>query len=412
MLPAGTPLSDWLTWLETLSPREIDLGLDRVRVVMARLPIELPKHVLLVAGTNGKGSSVAVAGALLRAAGYDVGAYTSPHIIEYNERIAIGNRPAADDEIVAAFETIESVRDEVPLTYFEYGTLSALVLFSEANLDAWLLEVGMGGRLDAVNAVEPTAALITNVALDHCEWLGDDIESIAAEKAGVMRPGIPVVYGGDEVPRAILDRAESIGARLLLPHRDFVVGNLPQPGLLGDFQVRNASAVIALLEAAGLSAATETALIDEVLPAVRLNGRSQRINRDGVEWYLDVAHNPAAARMLGATLAAAERKGETHAIIGMLDDKDVEGIIAPLNDHVDRWIAVTADSHRGIPATELARRIANHSDRPCLVTESLSAAIDIARQDAAGNDTILVTGSFYIVGPVLQRLELYSPPDS
>ena len=270
----------------------------------------------------------------------------------------------------------------------------------------------MGGRLDAVNAVEPTAALITNVALDHCEWLGDNIEAIAAEKAGVMRPGIPVVYGGDDVPNAILDRAESIGARLLLPGRDFIADDLPQPGLLGDFQVRNASAVVALLEAAGLSQATDAALIAEVLPAVRLYGRSQRVISDGIEWYLDVAHNPAAAEMLAATLGAEERDGEMHAIIGMLDDKDVEGIIAPLNEHVDRWIAVAADCHRSIPAAELARRIANETARPCLVAESLRGAIDIARQDAVGNDTILVTGSFYLVGPVLQQLELYSRPDS
>ena len=149
-----------------------------------------------------------------------------------------------------------------------------------------------------------------------------------------------------------------------------------------------------------------------MLPTVRLYGRSQRITSDGIAWYLDVAHNPAAAEMLAATLGAEEREGKTHAIIGMLDDKDVEGVVAPLNEHVDRWIAVAADSHRGIPAAELARRIANQTDRPCLVAESLPVAIDIARQDAAGNDTILVTGSFYIVGPVLQQLELYSPPDS
>ena len=409
--PAGTPLSDWLAWLETLSPAEIDLGLDRVHAVMARLPIEVPEHVLLIAGTNGKGSSVAMAGALLRAAGYEAGSYTSPHIIDYNERIAIGNRLAGDDEIVAAFETIEAVREDVPLTYFEYGTLAAFVLFSRADLDVWVLEIGMGGRLDAVNAVDPTAALITNVALDHCEWLGDDIETIAAEKAGVMRPGVPVVYGGDDVPKAILDHAESTGAHLLLPGRDFVAGDLPQPGLLGDFQVRNAAAVIALLEAAGLSKATEAALVAEVLPRVRLDGRSQRVIGEGIEWYLDVAHNPAAAEMLAATLGARRRGGKTVAIIGMLDDKDVEGIITPLNEHVDRWIAVAADSRRGIPADELARRIANHSNRPCLVAESMAVAVDSARQGAGENDTILVTGSFYIVGPVLQQLELYSPPD-
>jgi len=412
MLPAGTPLSDWLTWLETLSPAEIDLGLDRVHAVMARLPLEFPQHVLLIAGTNGKGSSVAMATALLRAAGYKTGAYTSPHIIEFNERIAIGERLASDDEIVAAFETIEAVRGDVALTYFEYGTLAAFVLFSQSDLDAWVLEVGMGGRLDAVNAVDPTAALITNVALDHCDWLGNDIETIAAEKAGVMRQDIPVIYGGSDVPAAIVDRAEAIGARLLLPGRDFSAAGLPQPGLPGDFQLHNAAAVIALLESAGLSRATDVKLVAEVLPRVRLDGRGQRVVADGIEWYLDVAHNPAAAGVLAATLGAERRAGGVIAIIGMLDDKAVEGVIAPLNEHIGRWIAVAADSRRAIPAAELARRIANHSDRPCLVAESLSEALEIARREAGENDTILVTGSFYLVGPVLQQLELYSRPDS
>ena len=411
MLPAGTPLSDWLTWLETLSPREIDLGLDRVHAVMARLPLELPEHILVIAGTNGKGSSVAIATALLRAAGYKTGAYTSPHIVDYNERIAIGERLASDDEIVAAFESIEAVRDDVPLTYFEYGTLAAFVLLSQASLDVWVLEVGMGGRLDAVNAVDATAALITNVALDHCDWLGEDIETIAAEKAGVMREDIPVVFGGHDVPQAVVEHAAAVGAHLLLPGRDFTIDGVPQPGLRGDFQVHNAAAVIALLNAAGLSNATDQALVADVLPGVKLDGRSQRIVENGVEWHLDVAHNPAAAAVLAATLGEEQRDGATIAIIGMLDDKDVEGVIAPLNEHISRWIAVAADSHRAIPAAELAGRIANHSDRPCLVAESLSGALEIARQEAGENDTILVTGSFYLVGPVLQQLELYSRPD-
>jgi len=175
MLPAGSPLSAWLTWLETLSPNEIELGLERVREVLDRLDIELPEHVIIVGGTNGKGSTVAMTGALLRAAGYTVGTYTSPHIVDYNERIVVGEEPVSDEEIVAAFETIEAVRDGVPLTYFEYGTLAAFVVFASARLDVWLLEVGMGGRLDAVNVIDPTAALITNVDLDHWD---EEIDTI------------------------------------------------------------------------------------------------------------------------------------------------------------------------------------------------------------------------------------------
>ncbi len=207
MLPAGSPLPDWLTWLETLSPRDIDLGLERVQAVLNRLSLSIPEHVLLIAGTNGKGSSVAMADALLRAADFRVGAYTSPHITDYNERISVQGRLADDAEIVAAFEKIEAVRDDALLTYFEYGTLAAMVLFAEAALDVWILEVGMGGRLDATNAIDPTGVLICNVSLDHCDWLGKDIDTIAVEKAGVMRGGIPVVFGAENVPRAIVDHA-------------------------------------------------------------------------------------------------------------------------------------------------------------------------------------------------------------
>ena len=351
-------------------------------------------------------------GALLRAAGFAVGTYTSPHIVAYNERIVVGDDPVSDAEIVAAFETIETVRDGVPLTYFEYGTLAAFVVFASARLDVWLLEVGMGGRLDAVNVIDPTAALITNVDLDHCAWLGEDIETIAAEKAGIMRPGIPVVYGGDEVPQAILRHADAVGAVLLLRGRDYSLEGVPQPGLQGAFQVGNAAAVIALLRAAGLDTAAQHELVARVLPEVRLAGRGQRIEEGGVEWLVDVAHNPAAAGKLAQILAAAPVAGDTVAIIGMLDDKDVEGAVAHLDPYVARWIAVGANSPRSIPAAELARRIANASNRPCLIAASPDDALRAARAGVSAHDRVLVTGSFYIVGPVLQALGLYSRPES
>jgi dihydrofolate synthase/folylpolyglutamate synthase len=412
MLPAGAPLSAWLTWLETLSPNEIELGLERVQVVLDQLDLRLPKHVITVGGTNGKGSSVAITGALLRGAAYTVGTYTSPHIVDYNERIVVGTSPVSDEQIVAAFETIESVRNDVPLTYFEYGTLAAFVVFSMADLDVWLLEVGMGGRLDAVNVIDPTAALITNVALDHCAWLGEDIETIAVEKAGIMRPGIPVVYGDPDVPKAIRRCADAVGARLLLRDRDYSLDGIPQPGLSGAFQVGNAAAVIALLRAAGLEDATTDELVARVLPEIRVTGRGQRIEKYGVEWLIDVAHNPAAATKLADILAEGPAAGDTVAIVGMLDDKDVEGTIAPLNRHVDRWIALAADSARAIAAGELARRIANATDRPCQVAASLEDALQAACRDLSAGDRILVTGSFYIVGPVLRSLGLYSRPET
>lgn len=428
MLSAGLPLSDWLAWLETLSPKEIDLGLERVQSVLERLSLELPASVLLIAGTNGKGSCVAMTEALLVAAGYRVGAYTSPHIIRYNERIAVDGVSVTDEQIIAAFEQVEAVRQDVTLTYFEYGTLAAMVVFAASSLDVWLLEVGMGGRLDASNVIEPTASLITNVSLDHCDWLGEDIEAIAVEKAGVMRRGVTTVFGSREVPRSLQKQAIEIDADLLLVGRDFDfissdVGqwhwngyeverrDLPVPGLQGEFQIGNAAAVLALIEAAGLKKALEPMLLKEVLPRLALTGRLQAVSAGGVQWLLDVAHNPAAAAVLAKELTVRATSGETWAVIGVLDDKDIEGIVATLNSQVDHWIAVSASSPRAVPADELARQIANFSGRPCRIGESLCDAMDYARRTAAENDRILVTGSFYMVGPALQNLELYSRPE-
>ena len=420
MLSSGAPLSDWLTWLETLSPKEIDLGLERVQVLLERLGLQSPQHLLLVAGTNGKGSSVAMADALLRALGKRVGAYTSPHIHRYNERIVVHGEVASDAQIIAAFEQVEAVRGDVALTYFEYGTLAAAVIFAQAELDVWILEVGLGGRLDASNAFMPTASLITNVSLDHCDWLGNDVETIAAEKAGVMRADLPTVFGDDPAPKSVCQHADAVNARLLLAGREFDVAfradgrwdwrgpsatlkALRVPGLVGEFQVRNAAAVLALLDAAGLADNMDAQLVNAVLPSLRLTGRLQRRRVDGVEWIFDVAHNPAAAQAFAASLALLEPAGETIAIVGLLADKDVRGMISPLLDAVDRWIAVTAGNDRAVAANELARQIASLSGKPCLVAETFADAVENARRSASENDRILVTGSFYTVGPVLDE---------
>ncbi len=423
MLPVGAPLSDWLSWLETCSPKEIDLGLERVQVVLERLALQRPGHLLLVAGTNGKGSSVAMTQALLLASGEHVGAYTSPHVTHYNERIVVNGAEATDAQIIAAFERVEAARGDVPLTYFEYGTLAAMAIFAAAEVEVWILEVGLGGRLDATNVMDPTTAMITNVSLDHCDWLGADVESIAAEKAGVMRKGITVVFGAKDVPEAVLAQAAALDADLLVAGRDYEVSmhsdgtwdwrgrtrslqSLQPPGLCGTFQIGNAAAVLSMLDAAGFSAIFDAAFVNNVLPGLSLTGRAQRVVKDDINWLLDVAHNPAAATVLAGILEASPVAGATTAIIGMLDDKDVAGMILPLRDQVDRWIAVTADSHRAVPANELARQIANLCDRACLVADSLPSAMEIARHDVAENDRILVTGSFFLVGPALKLLRL------
>jgi len=303
------------------------------------------------------------------------------------------------------------------------------VVFAASDLDVWVLEVGMGGRLDASNVIEPTASLITNVALDHCDWLGENIEAIAFEKAGVMRTGVATVFGSHDVPRAVLSTAEAIGAELLLPGRDYDfergsdgswnwrgragrLSSLLAPGLPGDFQVANAAAVLALLGVAGLAEELDAALINSVLPGITLAGRMQAVSAAGADWLLDVAHNPAAAEVLADALSAQTVPGETWAIVGLLDDKDIEGIATALNNQVDHWIAAAADSPRAVDAAELARRIANTCNRPCQISESLEDGMEFARRNASENDRILVTGSFYLVGPALLQLELYSRPQS
>ena len=216
----GLPLPDWLRRLETLSPNEIDLGLERVAEVLGRMRLAPPARVIIVGGTNGKGSSVEMLRALLAGSGV-IGTYTSPHVMRYNERISVDGCPAVDAAIVAAFERVEAARGEVPLTYFEFGTLAALAVFDAAGVTTAILEVGLGGRLDAVNVVEPDASLITNVSLDHCEWLGDDVESIGYEKAGIMRAGKPVVFASTEMPASVAAHAEKVGAQLVCAGRDY-----------------------------------------------------------------------------------------------------------------------------------------------------------------------------------------------
>jgi dihydrofolate synthase/folylpolyglutamate synthase len=418
MSQGDLPLNDWLDRLERLSPHEIVMGLERVLTVLRRMSLRRPQQVIHVAGTNGKGSSVAMLRSLLERSPAKVGSYTSPHIIDYNERIAINGEPVGDEQIVAAFERVEAARCDVPLTYFEFGTLAALAVFELAEVDTVVLEVGLGGRLDAVNAVEPDGCLITNVSLDHCEWLGDDVEAIAFEKAGIMRPAVPVVFADLEMPEAIGRRAIEVGAKLIRAGHDYdwssrddgqwswrgrdrELASLRVPSLPGPVQVQNAAACLALIEALGLDDLLRAPLVDAALSSIELPGRMQSLSDDH-DWLFDVAHNPAAATALARAIGDG---GRVVAIVGILDDKDVEGIVTSLAGTVDRWIAVTARSPRAIDAAELARRVANATDKACLIAETREAAIEAAREFAGDNGRVLVTGSFYVVGPFLERLQ-------
>ena len=411
------PLNKWLALLETFSPQEIVLGLERIEVMLQRMRLQMPGTVFHVAGTNGKGSSVAMLEALLRTTGRRVGCYTSPHLQNYNERIRVDGVDASDAEIIAAFEAVEALREDLPLTYFEFGTLAALQVFAQSAVEIAVLEVGMGGRLDAVNAVQPSASLITNIALDHCAWLGNTIEAIAAEKAGIMRPGKPVVFGAADLPQSIVAAATSSQARLLAAQRDYhwsehqggwnwrgtgrELQELGRPSLPGAMQVQNAAGVLALLEAAGFHALLDKTTVERAFSGLHIAGRMQEIDN---KWILDVAHNPAAATALAATVAARESRGRTVIILGMLDDKDVEGFVTAFKAIADTWIAVTAHSPRAIPVKVLAQRVANTADRACLVADTLDAALERAAELTGPDDRVLVTGSFYVVGAALAAI--------
>ena len=422
--PDSRRLRDWLAWLETLSPREIELGLDRVAAVLERLHIPRPARVVHVAGTNGKGSTVAMLEGLYAAAGRRVACYTSPHVLRYNERMRVAGRELSDADIIAAFEAVEAARRGMPLTYFEYGTLAALVAFAAAGADVWVLEIGLGGRLDAVNAIDPDGVVITNVSLDHCDWLGPDIESIAREKAGVLRAGIPAVFAGDGLPLAIADEALRLGTELRVAGRDYryaavgggwrfegrgiALGELQPPSLAGEFQFANAAGALALFAALEGAAGIDAGFVARSFGRLRMTGRLQRIDGER-RWLLDVAHNPGAAAVLAAELARERPAGRLLAVTGILADKDVDGILRPLLPLVDRWFAVTAESPRALPAVRLGAAVAAASGRSCRVVPDIAEALDVATRLSGPDDLLLVTGSFFTVGPALRALDPVTP---
>lgn len=415
-------LGAWLEWQQTLHPRAIELGLERVARVLERTGWQPPvAPVLTIGGTNGKGSCVALVGAMARAGGLRVGTFTSPHLIDYRERICSDGQPVSEAALVAAFERIADALGSDSLTFFEFSTLAALLVFEAAAPDLVVLEVGMGGRLDSVNVVDADVAVVTSVGLDHVEWLGPDVESIAREKAGIFRQGRPAICGAVPAPAAIVERARDIGARLLLRGRDFdgveraddgwdyrdpggVLHGLPRPALPGAVQVGNAAVAIAALRALDgrLSVAREA--IEQGLRTVRLSGRFERIAAaGGFEWVLDVAHNRDSACVLAGNLARDATSGRTIAVCGMLADKDVEGVVLALRDQVDHWIAAGTDGERGLDAAALAAR-ARRSGIEIVSGGAVASAMERAAREARRGDRVVVFGSFHTVGPALAWL--------
>jgi dihydrofolate synthase/folylpolyglutamate synthase len=416
--------------MESLSPHVIELGLERIGTVLERLDLQPPAgRVVTVAGTNGKGTTVTLLQDMLLAAGRHPGLYSSPHLVHYNERIRIGGQPVSDTDLLSAFERVEAARGDVPLTYFEFGTLAAFICLARAGCDSWILEVVLGGRLDAVNVLAPDLALITTIGLDHQDWLGDTIEAIAAEKAGILRPGRPAFYADEPVPAAIRDHAAETGALLAVAGTDFSC----QPGDIGGTagarswswqgaarrlagleaplhwtaaQFRNASLVLAALALLEPGLLDDVAALNAVFAGSRLDGRFQRI-KAAHEWILDVAHNPQAAAVLRAQLEALPASGSTTMVTTLLADKAITPFVAALLPVATRWILAGIEDPRASSSERLRAGMAAAGIDEFEYAETPAAAFALAERLAPAGSRIVVCGSFRIVAPALQWLGLY-----
>lgn len=411
-------LADWLAHQQAQHPLGIDLGLDRVGAVAQRLgllPYRPPS--VIVGGTNGKGSTTAFLTAFARAAGLRVGTYTSPHLQRYNERVALDGEPVDDAQLVSAFEAIEAARGDTPLTFFEYGTLAALWVFQDRGVDLAVLEVGLGGRLDATNLVDADVAVLCSVGLDHTDWLGPTREHIGREKAGIFRAGHPVVLGSADMPKSVHARIDELGCDAVWPGRGYeietVLAGLPEPALRGPIQRGNAAAALVAFRALvrrrpGLvrGRALDAAWAAEGLRGARLRGRFQRIapaSPEAPEWILDVAHNEDSARTLAESLAALPCAGLTRAVVGILADKDAEAIGRILAASIDEWVLCGLPGERGVEAEALRRRLPP-SCRSVALAPDIAHGCGTALALSRPGDRIVVFGSFHAVGPALDWL--------
>jgi len=435
-------LAAWLSYIESLHPKSIAMGLDRVQQMLNRLQLHAtPFPLITVAGTNGKGSTCAMLEQIYLQAGYQVGCYTSPHILQYNERVRVNGAPASDAGLCQAFAVVEQARRIEPaiaLTYFEVGTLAAVWHFIKTGVEVAILEVGLGGRLDAVNAFDPSCTIVTSIDLDHQEFLGNTRDAIGHEKAGIFRPGVPAICGDPKPPGSLLAHAAAIAAPLICLGKEFNANleqgcwhyqvqqqthyTLPVPTLRGAYQLHNAACAVSTVEALQDRLPVGQSSIARALANLKLPGRFQIIQaphsgakRTSV--ILDVAHNPHAARALAANLQTlrsdpdSRLDGKTYAVFAMLADKDSAGVIAALKDHIDGWYVADTLHARGALAKDLAQKIAGLAPGSTIKTFAsadkayIQACIDVeACMDANENAKIIVFGSFFTVASVMQIL--------
>ncbi|MFA6178941.1 MAG: bifunctional tetrahydrofolate synthase/dihydrofolate synthase [Candidatus Methylopumilus sp.] len=415
-----TSLTEWLAYIEALHPKSIAMGLDRVNEVKNRLNLYPDFPIIIVAGTNGKGSTCAMLERIYHEAGYRVASYSSPHLLRYNERVRVACQDAQDEQLVRAFSAVELARKDTQLTYFEYGTLAAMWLFIQSGVDVAILEVGLGGRLDAVNAFEPSCAIVTSIDIDHIEFLGNSRESIGIEKAGVFRQGIAAICGDPNPPQSLIEHANSIGAELKRIHSEFNVEltgdqwvystpgmkmtGLPVPALVGGFQLNNAACAITAVAELQAVLPVKFEHLVSALNAVRLAGRFQCYGSKPPV-ILDVAHNPHAAQSLALNLSQMPCSGRTLAVFGMLADKDMVGVIQAVGGEIDSWYVASIENVRGAQALQLLAIVHAQFPQSTLTAyQDVTSAFHQACLDASENDRIVVLGSFFTVADVMRAL--------
>lgn len=414
-------LQQWLQHLEQLQPDRIELGLKRITQVAVSLGIEKPDfRIITVAGTNGKGSTVAYINAMLTALGHSTGVYTSPHFIHFSERIVINGKRVDDRSLCCAFEAIEAARGDIALTYFEFTTLASIWCFKAAKVDVAILEVGLGGRLDATNAWHSEIACISSIGIDHTDWLGDDRETIAVEKAGIARRDCPLICGDTRPPQSITRVAQETGAILLQRDRDFHIEPqadgrwrytdslsellLPAPAIAGQWARDNAAVSICAVSQF-LTAPAPLPAVQHALQSVVMTGRMQMLEAGGTRVVLDVAHNQAAAEKLDQYLKSAPVRGVTRAVFGCMQDKAVGAIIASLLTSVDEWFVAEIDYPRAMSGKEVARELRRQGVKNSEIFASVIHAVNAAVAQSGSDDRVLVLGSFHVVGPALEMLD-------
>jgi len=416
-------LQNWLDWQQTINSSEIDLSLERVKEVSSRLKLSKPKDkIFLVAGTNGKGTTVSLIENILITKGLSVGSYTSPHLISYNERVTFNKKLINDKDFIDAFFYIESVRENIPLTYFEYGTLAAFILLSKFNCDAWVIEVGLGGRLDATNIIKPSISIITNISLKHQKWLGNTLEEIATEKGGIISEEVPIIFGDETCKDVIENIAASKKSELLILNHNFSISNskecnnlytwsgkdniidlikIPKDWAIGE--INNLSTSLMAIEAEDSKYLPTSNELNKILKSHYISGRFEIIKKN-CTWILDVAHNPNASINLRKRFNSMEISKKNIMILSMMKDKDILGFAEIFFDVIDEWIVCKMDNERSFNSEEILNKFLSIGITNVITRDNPEAAFDYIKKNTSSEDNVIVTGSFEIVGPALKWL--------